>query len=294
MTNKGLTRVMIIIKLNGGLGNQMFQYALYQAFSCKGVDTKLDRSKYSHFDEKRTCILDYPCFQLDYQLCTGKEARQYVLGTGMLARGLVRLLGDKSTHIYEKAEYQYDETILELKEGYLDGFWQTWKYMDGIQNSIRDCFKFVGNMPQNAQQIRNMIHKTDSVAVHVRRGDYLKLKDIYGNICTEEYYKDALEEMKQMIDNPTFFFFSDDIEWVKNTFGTSEEYIYADGSNRWEDYHDMQLMSECKHMIMANSSFSWWAAFLNQNEGKKIICPNQWINSSEDTSDVYCKEWIKE
>ncbi len=285
---------MVIVKLNGGLGNQMFQYALYQAFLEKGISAKLDRSKYSCLDEKRECFLDYPCFRLDYELCTRKEAREYVLGTGMMARVFIKLFGDKQTHIYEKAEYEYDATLFETREGYLDGFWQTWKYMnsESIKERVRKQFAFVNPMPDQAEAYESGIKQTNAVAVHIRRGDYLELKEIYGGICTADYYRRAMEEIRKSTEQPIFYFFSDDMEWTKQTFGIKDDYVFVDGKGLWQDYTDMQLMSECKHQIMANSSFSWWAAFLNSHQDKKIICPAKWINQ-KDTPDIYCEEWIR-
>lgn len=283
---------MVIIRLNGGLGNQMFQFALYQAFKEKGVQVKIDRSKYNHFDEKRKCFLDYPCFDLDYELCSKKEARQYVIGIGMVSRLIVKLFGDKKTHYYENAEYEYDASVLEITEGYLDGFWQTWKYMDNIQDKIKKSYTFVCDLPKEAQEYECRIKQSNSVAVHIRRGDYLTLQTLYGNICTERYYRKAIEFIESQIENPIFFFFSDDIEWTKITYGQFDNYVFVEGKGLWEDYYDMRLMSECKNHIMANSSFSWWAAFLNAYPDKKIICPSKWINR-KDTPDVYCKDWIK-
>ena len=283
---------MILIKLGGGLGNQMFQYALYKTFIINGMEAKLDNSKYHHIDEKRKCILDYPCFNLKYELCTEKEAKKYVLGTSMLARIMVKFIGDKKTHIYEKADYEYDPSIIKCTEGYLDGFWQTWKYMDGVQNEIINCFQFVEDRPQIAMEYLQKIKETDSVAVHVRRGDYLKLQKLYGNICTENYYRNAICKMESMLRKPVFYFFSDDMDWTKKTFKDIKNSIFVDGRGDWQDYIDLQLMTECKNMIMANSSFSWWAAFLNKNASKNVICPSKWINTKE-TPDVYCPEWIK-
>lgn len=283
---------MVIIKLNGGLGNQMFQYALYQAFKEKGVQVKLDRAKYNHFDEKRECFLDYSCFDLKYDLCSKKEARQYVFGTGILARALIRFFGDKKTHYFEKSEYEYDSDVLSLLDGYLDGFWQSWKYTKSIQEKIKECFVFTCELPEKAKKYEQIIKQTNSVAVHIRRGDYLSLTNIYGNICTEDYYRRAITKINQLVENPTFIFFSDDMEWTKEHFGQSDNHVFVEGKGAWEDYHDMQLMSGCRHHIMANSSFSWWAAYLNTNPGKKIICPSKWINA-KDTPDVYCEDWIK-
>ena len=283
---------MIIVKLNGGLGNQMFQYALYQAYLEQGVKAKLDKSKFTHFDEKRECFLDYGCFDLKYELCTKAEARQYVIGTGMIARVIARLLGDKKTHIYEKSEYEYDSDILTLRDGYIDGCWQSWKYIKDIMTKIHESFRFVNVLDKHQKDYEELICSTNSVAVHIRRGDYLKLQRIYGGICTEEYYRKAIEMMNDVLEEPMFYFFSNDIEWVKDTFGESANYVYVEGNGEHQGYIDMRLMSECKHQIIANSSFSWWAAFLNVNPNKMVICPAKWINT-KDTPDVYCEDWIK-
>lgn len=283
---------MIIVKLMGGMGNQMFQFALYRALLAQGREARIDRAKFAHIDEIRKCFLDYGCFGLEYELCTKAEARKYMLGTGMAARALMRLFGDRDTHYYEKNEYEYDPHIMELQEGYLDGFWQTAKYFSGIESEIRRMYSFVNRPGGKDREYMGMIQGTESAAVHVRRGDYMKLQNIYGNICTEEYYKRALELMDREVARPVFYFFSNDMEWVKNTFGSRDNYVYVEGNSEDQGYIDMQLMSACRHQIIANSSFSWWAAFLNGNPGKKVICPERWINTKE-TPDVYCDGWIR-
>ena len=283
---------MVIIKLMGGLGNQMFQFALYKALLAQGKEVKLDRAKFTHIDEKRKCFLDYGCFELKYELCTKAEARNYVLGTGMAARVLMRLLGDKRTHFYEKNEYEYDPNAMQLTKGYLDGFWQTWKYFKDIEPEIKRTYQFIDDLTGRDKLFEEQISGTNSVAIHVRRGDYAKHQDIYGNICTEDYYQRAIELINEMVNMPVFYFFSNDMEWTKKVFGEKRNYIYVEGNSEERGYVDMQLMTECRHQIIANSSFSWWAAYLNDNPDKKVICPDKWVNTKE-TSDVYCEGWIK-
>ena len=283
---------MIIVRLCGGLGNQMFQYALYKAFLERGTDAKLDISKFKHIDMSRECFLNYGCFDLKYELCTKKEARRYVIGTGMTARIVSRLLRDKKTHIYEKEDYVYDKSVLDLKEGFLEGFWQSWKYAGDIQDIIKKDYKFVNTLIGQNKNYEDMINSTESVAVHIRRGDYLENEDIYGNICTEQYYHKAIEIINNQIKNPKYYFFSNDLKWVREKFGEADNYIYVEGNPESKGYIDMRLMSACKHQIIANSSFSWWAAYLNSNADKKVISPNKWINGRE-TPDVYCADWIK-
>ena len=283
---------MIIVKLMGGMGNQMFQYALYRALLAQGKEVKLDREKFTHIDEKRDCFLDYGCFDLEYELCTKKEARKYVLGTGMTARVLMRVFGDRSTHYYEKRGYEYDSAVMGLSEGYLDGGWQSWKYFKDIEPDIKKVYRFENKLAGRNKQFENQIQSTNSVAVHVRRGDYVKLQKIYGNICTIEYYNKAIEIINQTIVSPVFYFFSNDMDWTRRNFGDRKNYIYVEGNSETKGYIDMKLMSECQHQIIANSSFSWWAAYLNSNLDKKVICPDRWVNGKE-TLDVYCLDWIK-
>ena len=283
---------MIIVKLMGGMGNQMFQYALYRALLAQGKEVKLDRAKFTHFDEIRKCFLDNQCFDLSYQLCTKREARKYVLGTGMTARVFMRMFGDKSTHYYEKKEYEYDSSIMQITEGYLDGFWQTWKYFQDVEVDIREGYRFTSKLVGKDKAYEKQIQSTNSVAVHVRRGDYSKHQDIYGNICTQSYYQRAINIINQELEAPIFYFFSNDMDWTRIAFGNKHNYIYVEGNSEDRGYIDMQLMSECKHQIIANSSFSWWAAYLNSNPHKRIICPERWINTKE-TPDMYYKDWIK-
>ena len=128
------------------------------------------------------------------------------------------------------------------------------------------------------------------MSVHIRRGDYVKLQGIYGNICTTEYYKKAIELINQIVEQPTFFFFSNDMKWTRDTFGEKNNYFYVEENDEDKGYIDLRLMSVCKHQIIANSSFSWWAAYLNNNLEKKVICPSRWINAKE-TPDIYCDGW---
>lgn len=195
-------------------------------------------------------------------------------------------------HITMKKDYEYDFDIMQLSEGYLDGFWQTWKYFENVQPEIRKAYRFTNDLTGKDKMYMEQIRKTNSVAVHVRRGDYDKHQDIYGNICTQVYYQRAISTIIQEVESPFFYFFSNDMEWTKAMFGERDNYIYVEGNSEEQGYIDMQLMSACKHQIIANSSFSWWAAYLNSNPDKKVICPERWINTRA-TPDVYCMDWVK-
>lgn len=283
---------MVIIKLACGMGNQMFQYALYQAFLEKGIEAKLDISKFSHFDEHRECFLNYDCFDLKYDLCTKKESKKFVLGTGMLDRVIIRLFGDRDTHVFEKDEFKYDSSILDLDNVFIDGYWQTHKYFEHISDKIRECYTFKNTLTGRSGEYLKQIQTTNSVAVHIRRGDYVRLSNLYGDICTEEYYDKAMDMILVRQKDAQFFFFSNDMEWTKEHFGKQDNFHYVEGNDEKKGYIDLQLMTACKHQIVANSSFSWWAAWLNNNKSKIVIAPDKWIQT-KDTPDIYFEEMIR-
>lgn len=170
----------------------------------------------------------------------------------------------------------------------LKGYYQTEKYFDHCQEEIRSIFTFKNEIKNTASQI---ISKLDYelVSIHVRVGDYIGLQD-HHPICEPEYYGNAIKHF--MDKNYYFLIFSDSIEYSKNIFGESENIIYIEGNTQEVD---MCLMSMCHHNIIANSTFSWWAAWLNNNPDKKVIAPKKWFGSAysyQDTSDLYCKNWI--
>ncbi|WP_291255425.1 alpha-1,2-fucosyltransferase [Fusobacterium sp.] len=170
-------------------------------------------------------------------------------------------------------EYYFDKKII-----YYEGVHYNLELIQKERNKIFECFEFPELKDEKNKKIAKLIEKTNSVSIHIRRGDYLN-HPIFGNICTLEYYKKAIEEIKQRVEEPVFYIFSNDIEWCKNNFGFLENSYYINWNCKKEDnYKDMQLMSLCKNNILANSSFSWWSALLNKNKEKIVIVPEKWIN----------------
>lgn len=155
-------------------------------------------------------------------------------------------------------------------------------------------------MNEKNQKILEKITQTNSVSIHVRRGDYYNNESafkIHGNITTKKYYENALEFIKEKVKNPVFFVFSDEFEWVKKNlyfFSNYGEVHIIDWNKGFDSYIDLQLMSNCKHNIIANSSFSWWAAWLNKNKNKIVISPKKWVNNiNENKIDIIPNNWIK-
>ncbi|MBY0244074.1 MAG: alpha-1,2-fucosyltransferase, partial [Sphingobacteriaceae bacterium] len=174
---------------------------------------------------------------------------------------------------------------------YLDGYWQSEKYFGVHANVIRDDFNFP-DLDKVNKLCAPQIMQSNSVSLHVRMGDYVN-HPLHGGICTLKYYQQAIELMKSKIEAPIFFIFSNDIEWCKQNLDIINA-VYVTGNIGENSFRDMQLMSLCQHNIIANSSFSWWGAWLNNNRNKIVIAPKIWFNDeSINTSDLLPDGWMK-
>lgn len=168
------------------------------------------------------------------------------------------------------------------------GYFQNKKYYGNNINTLK--FKINELSVQNENYLSD-IENTESVSIHIRRGDYLKpeVQKKYGNIATDEYYTKAIERILKLVENPRFFVFSNDISWCKNNLNL-KNVCFVEGNNGKDSFMDMYLMSKCKHNILANSSFSYWGAMLNNNGGKIVIYPRVWDNDK--TPDIFPNQWI--
>lgn len=287
---------MIIIEMSGGLGNQMFQYALYKAMLNKGLDVRIDKSIYRDVDHKEKVEIDsFPnvsYFEADKKMSA--ILRGYGYNDGIIDRIRNKLNKTKRNLYHENLDKGYQPEIFGLDNVFLNGYWQCEKYFDGIKNLIKSDFTFPLEIIKNGEidKIAREMKNCNSVSVHVRRGDYLRpgLKEIFGNICTEEYYKEAIDYIREHVDNPVFYFFSNDIKWVRDNF-KSDDYRYVNEKKLWNGMADMHLMTQCRHNIVANSSFSWWGAWLNVHDDNIVICPSRWVNTHS-VNDIICNGWI--
>lgn len=320
---------MIIIQLAGGLGNQMFQYALYLQLKSLGKDVKIDDVAGFVQDEKRDPALKP--FGIDYERPTKKELIQ-MLDSSLLPWSRVRrkLCGRKKKSYFEE-DKRFHPEIMTWDDIYLEGYWQTEKYFAEISDDIKKIYdtdkllhyirdnelsdstaKFVSHFEKaDSGQVTiddwlARITSTESVSVHIRRGDYLLPENqaLFGDICTEAYYKNAMGQMKSEQPNCRFYLFTNDKEWLKdqivkrteaNTKNTDAAFIneieIVDLGEQ-SDYAEFVLMSKCKHNILANSSFSWWASYLNHNPNKIVLAPDRWLNGW-DCGDLYRNDMRK-
>lgn len=288
---------MKIVRIFGGLGNQMFQYALAVSLDARGEETRIDRS----------CMRGYPLHN-GYELgrIFGAAIPQaswvemlrvaYPLPHYRLWQLGKRLLPRRRTMVVEGEDMTFNPAVLDAGgNALLEGYWQTERYFADCRREVLDAFAFPPFDSESANaHLAKRIRANKSVAVHVRRGDYLRISNTSG-ICTDEYYDKAITMMSEGHRPDLFVFFSDDIEWCKNRFSHlpgGAQSVFADWNHGADSFRDMQLMSLCSHNIIANSSFSWWGAWLNANPDKTVIAPSRWMNGPG-WPDIIPESWIK-
>jgi hypothetical protein len=177
---------------------------------------------------------------------------------------------------------------------YLDGYWQSHRYFERISNLLHDEFKLKEDSVEHNYGLECEIKDSTSIGVHIRRGDYVtNIKSAkYHGICSMDYYNDSFEYMSKIISNPKYFIFSDDINWAINNIKINYPIRFI-STNMKIPHYDLSLLSLCKHQIIANSSFSWWAAWLNKNLNKIVIAPKKWFTKDKDANDLCPTNWIK-
>lgn len=276
---------MIIIQVAGGLGNQLQQYALYRKFVRMGKEARLDLS---WFDEVKgndgeakvtSRNLELAYFdRLVYETCT-REEKERLTGSDGLSGKLRRKLLPSTIHWFHESKMYHPE-ILSFEDMYLSGYFACEKYYSDILYDLREKIQFPpSDNPLNPELAQEMRECT-SVSVHVRRGDYLNEENraMFGNICTDAYYRKAMGLIKEGVPDAHFYLFSDDISYVRQKY-QGEEFTVVDINHGKDSFYDMWLMSNCKHNICANSTFSFWGARLNGNEGKIMVRPTIHKNS---------------
>ena len=293
---------MIIINLKGGLGNQMFQYALGR-----------------HLSEIHQCPLkmnlDILKLYLNNPLIT---RRKYELGcfkiiedfeipqtkSDLFKCQIINVLSDffyvkkvKQPKLIPEEGLSFQPKIFHQKPPLiLQGYWQSELYFKSIENIIREEFTLKTPLSQQAKELQQKIQHCNAIGIHIRRGDYLtnpNSKKFHG-VCSMEYYQKAMDMMADKVENLTFFVFSDEPDWVLQNFKTNYTCHIIQHRADQHSYEDLFLMKACKHQIIANSTYSWWAAWLNDYPEKIVIAPQKWLlDEIVDTKDIIPQTWVK-
>ena len=277
---------MIIVNLTGGNGNQMFQYAVARALAERNnTNVLLDLSWFNQKFDATTTPRHYElaCFSLDAKVL------KY---SGTTREKLQRRLAKQ----YMEPHFHYDKNFVKLsKNTILNGYFQSEKYFNDIREILLQDFSWIKKPEGKNKALQEQIQKdSSSVSLHVRRGDYVSNENAakFHGLTGAEYYKAAVKEMTKHVKKHNLYVFSDDPEWCKKNLKFTQPTTYI--SHNTDGSEDMRLMKMCKHNIIANSSFSWWGAWLNKNPNKIVIAPKQWFSHSEsNTKDVIPNSWHK-
>lgn len=294
---------MIIVRLKGGLGNQLSQYAFGRKIAhLHNTALKLDTASFSisSSDTPRTYRLDH--FNIIGTVASPEEIRQIDKGRstrgGFLHTRIADLLTPKSKRGYiQERTHTFDSEMLKVPDDvYLDGYWQTEKYYKDIEEILHREITLREEPDKVNQEIAEQIRSGPAVSIHVRRGDYVSnstTQQFHGS-CSIDYYNRAISLIEEKIDDPSFFIFSDDLPWAKENLDIPGEKTFVAHNGPEKEYCDLWLMSLCRHHIIANSSFSWWGAWLGQDAEKTVIAPRRWaLSESIDTRDIIPDTWIK-
>ncbi|GHT52312.1 alpha-1,2-fucosyltransferase [Bacteroidia bacterium] len=263
-----------IIKISGGLANQMIQYAFGVALEkCTGIQTVYDTAWFGNTKRQQTVrSFGLSVFNIPDRVFILFKKPSF----------LVRLVS-KYHRIRQRSRHwnDFDPKLLQLPAGmnYISGYFQNERYLDLVKDTLAE--RFTLKKPLNGENLRllNDIQKTTSVSIHVRRGDYIKFSDTYP-VCSPEYYRQAMQIIESRVPSPHYFLFSDDIAWCKTHIKADKPLTIVDVNSGENGYLDMELMKNCRHNIIANSSFSWMATYLNPNPDKIVIAPQAWIKKN--------------
>jgi hypothetical protein len=297
----------IYLRVEGGLGNQMFQYAFARAIQKEyGGTIIFDLHTYEK-DKLRSISLSNFYLNEDVVIKASLRNRLVQKGMRMILRilnitfNLFKITGDNrikktvSFGFFDQIHTSYDFYMHPCRTNnlYIKGNWMSERFFLSVKDIIKEEFKLKTPNSKKNNEFLSAISSFESVCVHIRRGDYTN--STWSSrllVCGFEYYNKALNKMKEAVENPIFYVFSnssDDLEWIKANYKFSVDVLYVDLGN--SDFEELFLMSKFKNFIISNSSFSWWASYLANNEDKVVIAPSKWNNGVWEMDDIYLDEW---
>ncbi|MEY8216260.1 MAG: alpha-1,2-fucosyltransferase [Colwellia sp.] len=283
---------MVKVKIIGGLGNQMFQYATAKALAVKhNTEVSANISAFSSYEVHPLSI--------DKLSCKCKFDSRGDFLSKMLDFSYFRKTFSKFSHFFNvhiEKDLSYNAELFNSDIGVsLFGYFQSEKYFLNIRELLLEEFSLSAPLAKHEATIENRITESDSVAIHIRRGDYISNKSansVHGT-CENDYFINALSNLKKsnlLSDATVLFIFSDDIEWCQDNLSFEYQTVFVKGSSDRPEV-DIHLMSKCKHQIISNSTFSWWGAWLNTNPNKCVIAPLQWFKTLHDSTDIVPEQW---
>lgn len=290
---------MKIVKIKGGLGNQMFQYAFAKLLEKRtGEIIKLDFSQFILLGNDEIRQPRIKKFHMNLENASQEEiklicklkhnGKPFTLYYNIMI--FIESKINKSYFFESNRAYINPNKLLE--KNYFDGYWQSYKYVDEVIEELKTEFKPESKLSDKSLKIKEKMENENSVFIGVRKGDYSKNSKHYGNL-NSEYYEKAIKTIEKKVENITFYIFSNDISWCKKNLDLKKKnVIYRNPEEQVSDFEELILMSSCKHAIIANSTYHWWGATMIENKGKIICCPKKWFFDDKPI-DIIPKQWIK-
>jgi hypothetical protein len=291
-----------IVKFKGGLGNQLFQYSFLKALEIKYKcnDVKADLSFFTDVKNDNVRVPRIEKLNIKINKAVSSDLKNVCLlkqsGNPMSLAYKGRVFAEKTfnSKYYFESDRSYRDPKNLLEYEYFDGYWQSWKYLKGIEEIVRREITLKNDLSEKTEETIKKIKSQNAVFLGIRRGDYLasaKNRKHYGSFGIE-YYLQAIDYIKKKVDNPVFYIFSNDIQWVKENMDLNCDVIYRDDEEQTSDVEELFIMAACKHAIIVNSTFYWWGAWLIDNPDKIVIAPNKWF-ADDKPIDIVPDSWVK-
>lgn len=290
---------MKIVKLKGGLGNQMFQYCYGLLVEKRtGEEVKLDYSAYCSLDSDTVRVPRIEKFQIHLKPADKKDIAKICkfphIGNSLSFRYKLGVLAEEklNSKYFREPNRAYIDPGRLMRYDFFDGYWQSWRYVEEVRSKVSSEFKPNYVLSDKTRETQKIMLKENAVFVGVRRGDYAAEKDHYGSFDSK-YYLKAMDYISQRINNPTFYVFSNDIEWCKSNLDWGTYNVrFRDKELQTDDFEELMLIASCQHAVIVNSSYHWWGATLIQNPDKIVCCPEKWWFDDKPI-DIIPETWIR-
>lgn len=299
-----MEKPLIVVKVIGGLGNQMFQYAAGRALALRiGGVLKLDTTDFATYEYHQYSLNKLAITEV---LASAEEIHTFtkfstalrnmprLVRAPIIKLGIDKYLNTRAGYVQEKQSTFEPDVFSLQRSAYLDGYWQSEKYFSDVRDIVLKEFDLKTPFGHVGQTFADEIRRAETpVCIHIRRGDFANNPTIskFHGTCSLEYYHKAVAIISARVDNPSFFVFSDDIEWAKQNFTLDASVKYV-GQGADKNHEDIALMRLCRHFVLSNSTFGWWAAWLSNASDKIVVAPDKWANKPLSIVDLIPSSWI--
>jgi hypothetical protein len=290
----------VVVRLMGGLGNQLFQYATARAIAARhNAGLIFDLSWFPTVSDREYALAPFAVIAKILQDDPLIQTSRLHSLWNRLAHRLIRRSGLKrfGRPVFAERYFHFDPAVLDVRAPiYLDGYFQSERYFSDHADLIRNELRLVAPPAKRSQEMLEMIRSSEAVCLHVRRGDYVAnaTTQAFHGTCSLDYYREGFALAAEGMRNPTVFVFSDNPSWAQENLKLDARTVIVDIHGPEQAHEDLRLMAACRNFVIANSSFSWWAAWLGEQLSKRVVAPKRWFaNAANDTRDLLPADWVR-